>query len=398
MHTLITLAIITILISLPFSNFLIVNNVVSQYNSTTTISEETRHSYDFPIILTNSTDFMQKLIDLLNMMNQSQNQLSSNGTSQVIRNPSDAERLNNDLNALVNSGQITSNDYTILQSILSNNTDLTQLLQMLSNDNLSDVVNMLQKLQNTNNQEQAKQLYQNILSTINNKYKNGEMSLSDYIAALKALQLIGSSKNLDTTELKNELNAAELKYLSNMIELLKNVNTNLPTYNEPQIPLSKGSLNPPSNLALQPLSNINMLQSGLSLPNDIQPYELLMILGLIIVAMSILIWKRSTILSSITSVINPQKTYTPKDLDKYGESVKLYWNAVNILSKKVPINDQDTHREYAFKILQNLPEISNDFNKIAIAYELERFGNIKSATLIEDARKAFRNVTNLQLK
>lgn len=402
MQSLTAVMIIIVLVSAPFLNFLTISShAVLQYNTTTsTFNEETRHSYEFPILLTNSTDLMKKIIDLLNMMNQSQNQLSSNGTSQVIQNPNDIERLNNDLNTLMNSGQITNNDYIVLQSILSNSTDLRELLQLLSNDNLKDIVSMLQKLQNTNDPTQAKQLYQNILSTINAKYKNGEMSLTDYIASLKALQLIGSSKNLDTKELKDLLNTAELKYLNNMMELLKNMNIKTPQYNESQLSLNKGSIMPSSNLALQPLSSANMLQSGFTLPTSPQFLEFLALLGLVIMLMSILIWKRSAILSGIMKIFGYQEIHIPTvtDVNKYGESVKLYWNAVNILSKKVPINDHDTHREYDFKVSQNLPNIANDFHKIVMAYELERYGNIKSDTFIEDARRAFKNVINFQPK
>jgi len=393
--------IIIALASSPILNFLTISShVVSQYNTTTsTFNEETRHSYEFPVLLTNSTDLMKKLIDLLNMMNQSQNQLSSNGTSQVVQNPNDIERLNNDLNTLMNSGQITNNDYIVLQSTLSNTTDLNELLQLLSSDNLNDIVGMLQKLQNTNDPTQAKQLYQNILSTVNNKYKNGEMSLTDYIAALKALQLIGSSKNLDTKELKNLLNAAELKYLNNMTELLKNMNIKTPQYNEPQLSFNKGSIIS-SDLAVQPFSNANILQSGFTLPTDPQFIEFLALLGLVIMLMFILMWKRSTVLSSIMKIFSYQETPTPAitDINEYGESVRLYWNAVNILSRKVPISDHDTHREYDFKVSQNLPEIANDFHKIVMAYELERYASIRSDTFIEDARNAFKNLINFQPK
>jgi hypothetical protein len=400
MKSLIPLIIVIILIGVPFLNFSTTNNVVLQYTTTTsTFNEETRHSYEFPILLTNSTDFMRKLIDLLNMMNQSQNQLSLNGTSQVAQTPNDVERLNNDLSTLMDSGQITNNDYTILQSILSNTTDLGRLLQLLSNDNLNDIVSMLQKLQNTNDPTQAKQLYQNILSTINDKYKSGKMSLTDYIAALKALQSIGLSKDIDTTELKNLLNAAELKYLNNMMTLLKNTNVKIPQYNEPQISFSKGSIAPPSNLVLQPISNINMLP-GFTPQVSLQFIEFLVLLGLVIVLMSILVWRRSAILSGIMKIFSYEKVVTPAETDtnKYGESVKLYWNAVNVLSKKVPINNYETHREYDFKVSQGLPDLANDFHKIVVAYELERYGNIKSDTLIEDAKRAFKNVINFQLK
>ncbi|MGB9728959.1 MAG: DUF4129 domain-containing protein [Thermoprotei archaeon] len=382
-----------------FLSFSVASVMGQNTNSTITSNEELRHSYEFPVILTNSTDFLKKLTDLLNLMNQSQNQLLSNGTSQVVNNPADAKRLNDDLNTLLNSGQISSNDYTVLQSILSNNTNLAQLLQALSKDNLNDIVSMLQALQNVKDPNQAKQMYQNILSIINDRYKSGNMSLADYIAALKALQLIGSSKNLDIIDLNNELKIAESEYLKSMISLLNSVNNLKTPIGESQLNFNKSSIIPSSNLISQPLSNINALPSGLTLPSGMQISDTLIILAISIVVMLILLWKWNAIFSSVMRMIEHNKTVSVStDLEKYGESVKLYWSAVNILSKRIPINSYDTHREYASKVLQGLPSVGGDFNKIAMTYELERFGGVKSNELIDDAKRAFKNILTMELK
>ncbi|MEM3833711.1 MAG: hypothetical protein QW128_09045 [Thermoprotei archaeon] len=333
-------------------------------------------------------------------MNQSQNQLLSNGTSQVINSLNDSKRLNDDLNTLLNSGQISSNDYTILQSILGNNTNLSQLLQILSKDNLTDIISMLQSLQNVKDPNQAKQMYQNILSVINNKYSSGKMSLTDYIAALKALQLIGSSKNIDTTDLNDMLRTAELEYLKNMASLLSNINgLKTPSISETPLSFNKSSTISSPNIALQPLFSINTLPSGLALPNDLQIFNPLIILIVSIIAVSILAWRWRTIFSSIMNLIERNKTMViSTDLEKYSESIKLYWNSVSMLSRKVPINSCDTHREYMSRVLQNLPSVGNDFSKIAMTYELERFGGIKSNELINDAKQAFKNILAMELK
>lgn len=395
MHKSAMLLIFIVTVSVLFLGFSATSVIAQSTNST---NEELRHSYEFPSILTNSTDFLKRLVDLLNLMNQSQNQLLSNGTSQVVNNPDDAKRLNNDLNTLLNSGQISSNDYTVLQSILSNNTDLTQLLQSLSKDNLNDIVDMLRALQNVKDPNQAKQMYQNILSTINDRYKSGKMSLADYIAALKALQLIGSSKNIDMTNLNGELRAAELEYLKNMMSLLSSTNLKPPS-GEGVLSFNKSSIVPLSNLVSQPLLDSSKLPSGLTLPSGLQVSDVLIILIVSIAIVLILVWKWEAIFSNVMRIITHNRTMsTSADLEKYGESVKLYWNAVNVLSKKIPINSYDTHREYAFKVSQNLYNVGNDFNKIAMAYELERFGGIKSNELIDDARRAFKNILTMELK
>ncbi|MGC8948853.1 MAG: DUF4129 domain-containing protein [Thermoprotei archaeon] len=393
------LIVFVVVIDMLFLSFSVASVMGQNTNSTITSNEELRHSYEFPVILTNSTDFLKKLTDLLNLMNQSQNQLLSNGTSQVVNNPADAKRLNDDLNTLLNSGQISSNDYTVLQSILSNNTNLAQLLQALSKDNLNDIVSMLQALQNVKDPNQAKQMYQNILSIINDRYKSGNMSLADYIAALKALQLIGSSKNLDIIDLNNELKIAESEYLKSMISLLNSVNNLKTPIGESQLNFNKSSIIPSSNLISQPLSNINALPSGLTLPSGMQISDTLIILAISIVVMLILLWKWNAIFSSVMRMIEHNKTVSVStDLEKYGESVKLYWSAVNILSKRIPINSYDTHREYASKVLQGLPSVGGDFNKIAMTYELERFGGVKSNELIDDAKRAFKNILTMELK
>ncbi|MGC9165271.1 MAG: DUF4129 domain-containing protein [Thermoprotei archaeon] len=393
------LIVFVVVIDMLFLSFSVASVMGQNTNSTITSNEELRHSYEFPVILTNSTDFLKKLTDLLNLMNQSQNQLLSNGTSQVVNNPADAKRLNDDLNTLLNSGQISSNDYTVLQSILSNNTNLAQLLQALSKDNLNDIVSMLQALQNVKDPNQAKQMYQNILSIINDRYKSGNMSLADYIAALKALQLIGSSKNLDIIDLNNELKIAESEYLKSIISLLNSVNNLKTPIGESQLNFNKSSIIPSSNLISQPLSNINALPSGLTLPSGMQISDTLIILAISIVVMLILLWKWNAIFSSVMRMIEHNKTVSVStDLEKYGESVKLYWSAVNILSKRIPINSYDTHREYASKVLQGLPSVGGDFNKIAMTYELERFGGVKSNELIDDAKRAFKNILTMELK
>ncbi len=393
------LIVFVVVIDMLFLSFSVASVMGQNTNSTIMSNEELRHSYEFPVILTNSTDFLKKLTDLLNLMNQSQNQLLSNGTSQVVNNPADAKRLNDDLNTLLNSGQISSNDYTVLQSILSNNTNLAQLLQALSKDNLNDIVSMLQALQNVKDPNQAKQMYQNILSMINDRYKSGNMSLADYIAALKALQLIGSSKNLDIIDLNNELKIAESEYLKSMISLLNSVNNLKTPIGESQLNFNKSSIIPSSNLISQPLSNINALPSGLTLPSGMQISDTLIILAISIVVMLILLWKWNAIFSSVMRMIEHNKTVSVlTDLEKYGESVKLYWSAVNILSKRIPINSYDTHREYASKVLQGLPSVGGDFNKIAMTYELERFGGVKSNELIDDAKRAFKNILTMELK
>jgi len=62
----------------------------------------------------------------------------------------------------------------------------------------------------------------------------------------------------------------------------------------------------------------------------------------------------------------------PKDIDQ--SIVRRYWNMVRRLSRKIPISDSETHREYLDKVSKSLGEVP-EFKDLTYMYERVRFGH-----------------------
>jgi len=87
----------------------------------------------------------------------------------------------------------------------------------------------------------------------------------------------------------------------------------------------------------------------------------------------------------------------PKGSEEEGEpdAVKLYWRAVELVSKATgtPREEHVTHREYLAKLSTLVAEpLLDSFSELTRAYELYRYGGVRSAVVMELARVAYARV------
>jgi len=87
----------------------------------------------------------------------------------------------------------------------------------------------------------------------------------------------------------------------------------------------------------------------------------------------------------------------PTGAEEVGEpdAVKLYWRAVELVSKAtdIPREDHVTHREYLARLSALAAEpLLDSFSELTRAYELYRYGGVRGADVVELARAAYTKV------
>ena len=240
-------------------------------------------------------------------------------------------------------------------------------------------------------------------------YSGGEISYRQYMAALELLRRLADARGMEdlSREIDSEmLNAfndrTQIKRLLEGLSYLKDLrlqegelsqqvgqNQQISGFKVDSIPKEF-----PIQQAIESVSQPGMGLPGLdfsaisNLFSSEAVRNTLIYISIAVVLIIVLVYY-SRIHRAITAAVSQPRIavrsiYTvPSDIDV--GVVKRYWDSVRKLSRKIPISDSDTHREYLEKISRSMGEIQW-FKDLTYLYEKVRFGHMNIGVEEERSR------------
>lgn len=373
------------------------------------------HTPDFPELLnevlnktTNSinySEYFQLIKEFFDLAN------NNASFEELLKSAATSENLDKLIDLMNESGDF-ENAHKL--EVLKNYDSLSpeELLQSISSDELRNLL-----------QEALKSGFLNkeILEEINNMYVSGSIGFNDYVKALYFLKKVGRDSDL-VMNVDSLLTKVLLDSLTDSsLKILSKSNTDLQILNDEAVSEALKSMmtffskEPQTNNGLVEtlenlLSNTNTLplskpevrfpQLRISLPTLITPFNvesLVMPLSLAMVLLGVLVLtylfiKRGKI-PVVFSRTSLGKTYPMEGLNIKSETVRIYWNSVKLLEKKLlPRSLNETHREYLNKVLKTTPNIGETFKYLTEAYEKVRWGAHKEDQFIHNVKKAYEDL------
>lgn len=223
-----------------------------------------------------------------------------------------------------------------------------------------------------------------VLEHLESLRASGALDLSSYVAFLVGLADTLRERNLEVPpELLSRLGTA-LADLLNILQLGR----------APQ--LAGAPTNPEPSL---PRPEFRAPAVGLQLPTLSVPWLPLdyVLVALAAIAAVALALRAGTPRLPKLGLSRVRPSTAPTGAEEVGEpdAVRLYWRAVELVSKAtgIPREDHVTHREYLarLKALAIEPLLSS-FSALTQAYELYRYGGVRSESVVEVARRAYTRV------
>jgi hypothetical protein len=230
-------------------------------------------------------------------------------------------------------------------------------------------------------------------------YVSGRISYKEYAAALELIRRLALEKNV--YDIYNLAGEREMDLLRAIIDrsysdaLLKMISAS-----KDISLIEKGSSN-----------KIFVSQNNMSGPNLFSGFEglrlvqimfpsipLTMILeiavvGVLITLIIMLLRLGVNPLEKISRYITNRGVIDISKLSNLPTPIKIYWMAVSILSKRVPRYENETHREYLRKIIENKDPSSQNFSKITEVYELTKYAGVINKDLEKTAEESFKEMS-----
>lgn len=234
-----------------------------------------------------------------------------------------------------------------------------------------------------------------LLGALDSLFRGGRISLSEYIAALELLKRISISQGLQGDALaidKMQLEIIRQLIISRTAEgLVRGLANILASSNissqQIQARQAGGGDNVYLGYRYQPYPIFLPLPGGI-LGMD-QLYIALALLGLSSIAAIIIIGipKRLLKKASLGSGDEARRISLPS----FTGVIRIYWRAVEILSKRIPRDGSETHREYLEKVRRNI-ENPKAFEDLTEVYERVRYAHEPEERYYERALKDYREL------
>jgi len=357
---------------------------------------DNRHTIGFPQNITYIINISSsELSEIINQLKNIDNITSSCRNIDCVQNIS-SSYIRSVANRLRDEGVLSNDAYDAI-NILSNpgSSDYKDLYSLINDPEIRSLLSQL----NTSDIQKFAELANSSMNRLMEMYVSGRISYKEYAAALELIRRLALEKNV--YDIYNLAGEREMDLLRAIIDrsysdaLLKMISAS-----KDISLIEKGSSNK-IFVSQNNMSGLNLFSGfeGLRLVQIMFPsIPLTMILGIAVVGVLItliimLLRLGVNPLEKISRYITNRGVIDISKLSNLPTPIKIYWMAVSILSKRVPRYENETHREYLRKIIENKDPSSQNFSKITEVYELTKYAGVINKDLEKTAEESFKEMS-----
>ena len=357
---------------------------------------DNRHTIGFPQNITYIINISSsELSEIINQLKNIDNITSSCKNIDCVQNIS-SSYIRSVANRLRDEGVLSNDAYDAI-NILSNpgSSDYKDLYSLINDPEIRSLLSQL----NTSDIQKFAELANSSMNRLMEMYVSGRISYKEYAAALELIRRLALEKNV--YDIYNLAGEREMDLLRAIIDrsysdaLLKMISAS-----KDISLIEKGSSNK-IFVSQNNMSGLNLFSGfeGLRLVQIMFPsIPLAMILGIAVVGVLItliimLLRLGVNPLEKISRYITNRGVIDISKLSNLPTPIKIYWMAVSILSKRVPRYENETHREYLRKIIENKDPSSQNFSKITEVYELTKYAGVINKDLEKTAEESFKEMS-----
>jgi hypothetical protein len=357
---------------------------------------DNRHTIGFPQNITYTINISSsELSEIINQLKNIDNITSSCKNIDCVQNIS-SSYIRSVANRLRDEGVLSNDAYDAI-NILSNSgsSDYKDLYSLINDPEIRSLLSQL----NTSDIQKFAELANSSMNRLMEMYVSGRISYKEYAAALELIRRLALEKNV--YDIYNLAGEREMDLLRAIIDrsysdaLLKMISAS-----KDISLIEKGSSNK-IFVSQNNMSGLNLFSGfeGLRLVQIMFPsIPLTMILGIAVVGVLItliimLLRLGVNPLEKISRYITNRGVIDISKLSHLPTPIKIYWMAVSILSKRVPRYENETHREYLRKIIENKDPSSQNFSKITEVYELTKYAGVINKDLEKTAEESFKEMS-----
>ena len=357
---------------------------------------DNRHTIGFPQNITYIINISSsELSEIINQLKNIDNITSSCRNIDCVQNIS-SSYIRSVANRLRDEGVLSNDAYDAI-NILSNpgSSDYKDLYSLINDPEIRSLLSQL----NTSDIQKFAELANSSMNRLMEMYVSGRISYKEYAAALELIRRLALEKNV--YDIYNLAGEREMDLLRAIIDrsysdaLLKMISAS-----KDISLIEKGSSNK-IFVSQNNMSGLNLFSGfeGLRLVQIMFPsIPLAMILGIAVVGVLItliimLLRLGVNPLEKISRYITNRGVIDISKLSNLPTPIKIYWMAVSILSKRVPRYENETHREYLRKIIENKDPSSQNFSKITEVYELTKYAGVINKDLEKTAEESFKEMS-----
>jgi hypothetical protein len=357
---------------------------------------DNRHTIGFPQNITYTINISSsELSEIINQLKNIDNITSSCKNIDCVQNIS-SSYIRSVANRLRDEGVLSNDAYDAI-NILSNSgsSDYKDLYSLINDPEIRSLLSQL----NTSDIQKFAELANSSMNRLMEMYVSGRISYKEYAAALELIRRLALEKNV--YDIYNLAGEREMDLLRAIIDrsysdaLLKMISAS-----KDISLIEKGSSNK-IFVSQNNMSGSNLFSGfeGLRLVQIMFPsIPLTMILeiavvGVLITLIIMLLRLGVNPLEKISRYITNRGVIDISRLSNLPTPIKIYWMAVSILSKRVPRYENETHREYLRKIIENKDPSSQNFSKITEVYELTKYAGVINKDLEKTAEESFKEMS-----
>jgi len=357
---------------------------------------DNRHTIGFPQNITYIINISSsELSEIINQLKNIDNITSSCRNIDCVQNIS-SSYIRSVANRLRDEGVLSNDAYDAI-NILSNpgSSDYKDLYSLINDPEIRSLLSQL----NTSDIQKFAELANSSMNRLMEMYVSGRISYKEYAAALELIRRLALEKNV--YDIYNLAGEREMDLLRAIIDrsysdaLLKMISAS-----KDISLIEKGSSNK-IFVSQNNMSGLNLFSGfeGLRLVQIMFPsIPLTMILeiavvGVLITLIIMLLRLGVNPLEKISRYITNRGVIDISKLSNLPTPIKIYWMAVSILSKRVPRYENETHREYLRKIIENKDPSSQNFSKITEVYELTKYAGVINKDLEKTAEESFKEMS-----
>ncbi|MCC6031015.1 MAG: hypothetical protein LM586_05170, partial [Desulfurococcales archaeon] len=357
---------------------------------------DNRHTIGFPQNITYTINISSsELSEIINQLKNIDNITSSCKNIDCVQNIS-SSYIRSVANRLRDEGVLSNDAYDAI-NILSNpgSSDYKDLYSLINDPEIRSLLSQL----NTSDIQKFAELANSSMNRLMEMYVSGRISYKEYAAALELIRRLALEKNV--YDIYNLAGEREMDLLRAIIDrsysdaLLKMISAS-----KDISLIEKGSSNK-IFVSQNNMSGLNLFSGfeGLRLVQIMFPsIPLTMILeiavvGVLITLIIMLLRLGVNPLEKISRYITNRGVIDISKLSNLPTPIKIYWMAVSILSKRVPRYENETHREYLRKIIENKDPSSQNFSKITEVYELTKYAGVINKDLEKTAEESFKEMS-----
>jgi len=357
---------------------------------------DNRHTIGFPQNITYTINISSsELSEIINQLKNIDNITSGCKNIDCVQNIS-SSYIRSVANRLRDEGVLSNDAYDAI-NILSNpgSSDYKDLYSLINDPEIRSLLSQL----NTSDIQKFAELANSSMNRLMEMYVSGRISYKEYAAALELIRRLALEKNV--YDIYNLAGEREMDLLRAIIDrsysdaLLKMISAS-----KDISLIEKGSSNK-IFVSQNNMSGSNLFSGfeGLRLVQIMFPsIPLTMILeiavvGVLITLIMMLLRLGVNPLEKISRYITNRGVIDISRLSNLPTPIKIYWMAVSILSKRVPRYENETHREYLKKIIENKDPSSQNFSKITEVYELTKYAGVINKDLEKTAEESFKEMS-----